>query len=560
MSTIRQKHTTETIKSRLSEIKDFSLVEDFQYKNQYQKIVLKHLTCGIVFSSSIQNFLNLGSRCPNKECILKRIKETNIKKYGVENVFQNKEIQEKSRNINIQKYGVEHPQQNKKIRQKGIDTTLLKYGVNNVLKLKENRDKCKQANLKNIEQIKNKRKQTFLKKYGVESFPLSSLFLEKTKQTNLKRYGVEWCQQNLKINNKTSTTRKENYYNNTILCLEQKHNIKPLFLIENYEGIKGKILKFQCINCEFIFEQRIDSTKPIPRCHKCLPINKSKLELEIIQFIKNYFPDVQNNKKFGRIELDIFISTLNIGFEFDGIYWHSENAGNKDKVYHVEKNLYFSKQGITIFHIWENEWNKKQDIVKSIILNKIGKTPNKIYARKLHVTSIDNKTATSFFEANHMQGKCQSSVNIGLIDENNILYSCISFSKSRFNKKYEWEITRFSSLLNCSVVGGFSKLMSFFIKTYSPKSIITYADKRYSNGELYSKNGFTYIGDSKPNYFYTKDYTTLENRIGYQKHKLHSLLDVYDTSLTEWENMKHNGFDRIWDVGNMVFEWREKLV
>ena len=44
-------------------------------------------------------------------------------------------------------------------------------------------------------------------------------------------------------------------------------------------------------------------------------------------------------------------------------------------------------------------------------------------------------------------------------------------------------------------------------------------------------------------------------RIKYQKHKLPRLLNNFDPDLTEWENMKNNGFDRIWDCGNDVWVW-----
>jgi hypothetical protein len=46
----------------------------------------------------------------------------------------------------------------------------------------------------------------------------------------------------------------------------------------------------------------------------------------------------------------------------------------------------------------------------------------------------------------------------------------------------------------------------------------------------------------------------LESRIKYQKHKLKDVLSIFDGEKTEYENMKNNGFRRIYDCGNMVFE------
>jgi hypothetical protein len=128
--------------------------------------------------------------------------------------------------------------------------------------------------------------------------------------------------------------------------------------------------------------------------------------------------------------------------------------------------------------------------------------------------------------------------------------------KPLYNKKYEWEIIRFCNKLNTSVVGGFSKLLKYF-KNEHNGSIITYADKRHSNGNLYKNNGFEELHDSKPNYFYVKK-RDIFSREKFQKHKLKDLFENFNPDLTEWENMQLNNYDRIWDCGNKVFELRQK--
>jgi hypothetical protein len=46
--------------------------------------------------------------------------------------------------------------------------------------------------------------------------------------------------------------------------------------------------------------------------------------------------------------------------------------------------------------------------------------------------------------------------------------------------------------------------------------------------------------------------------MGFQKHKLHDKLDSYNTMLSENDNMKINGYNRVWDCGNMVYGWNRK--
>ena len=130
----------------------------------------------------------------------------------------------------------------------------------------------------------------------------------------------------------------------------------------------------------------------------------------------------------------------------------------------------------------------------------------------------------------------------------------MSFGKNRFSSEVEWELLRFVSKKYISVVGGASKLFKHFVNNYSNGlGIVSYSDRRYSQGNMYSKLGFKFSHNSQPNYFYFKNSLHLESRQKYMKHKLSNLLEVFDESLTEVENMKNNGFNRIWDCGNSVW-------
>ncbi|MBR4316253.1 MAG: hypothetical protein IKP65_04695 [Alphaproteobacteria bacterium] len=94
-----------------------------------------------------------------------------------------------------------------------------------------------------------------------------------------------------------------------------------------------------------------------------------------------------------------------------------------------------------------------------------------------------------------MQGKDNSSIKLGLFHENELV-SVMTFGKPRFNKNYQYELIRFASKLGYQIIGGASKLLTCFINQYHPESIISYADRRYSNGELYEAIGFELIGKS----------------------------------------------------------------
>jgi hypothetical protein len=92
---------------------------------------------------------------------------------------------------------------------------------------------------------------------------------------------------------------------------------------------------------------------------------------------------------------------------------------------------------------------------------------------------------------------------------------------------------RFCNKKYVTVIGGASKLLSYFIKNYNPNEITSFADKRYSNGNLYEKIGFTKNLETNANYFYFKRLNEVYHRLSFQKHKLKHKLKNFDETLTE---------------------------
>ena len=93
--------------------------------------------------------------------------------------------------------------------------------------------------------------------------------------------------------------------------------------------------------------------------------------------------------------------------------------------------------------------------------------------------------------------------------------------------------------------------MKYFIKTYKPKEIISYADRRWSQGNLYKKLGFTFVHNSKPNYFYIIN-KTRKHRFSYRKDIL--IKEGFDTNKSEREIMNERKIHRIYDCGNKKYQ------
>jgi hypothetical protein len=102
-----------------------------------------------------------------------------------------------------------------------------------------------------------------------------------------------------------------------------------------------------------------------------------------------------------------------------------------------------------------------------------------------------------------------------------------------------------------TVIGGFTKLLRYFIKKYNPIKITTYADFSISNGNVYLKNGFSFIKNTNPNYHYFLNNKRI-NRFNFTKQKL--VKKGHDKNKTEKEIMFEIGYLRLYDCGSMKFE------
>lgn len=477
----------------------------------------------------------------------------NLKKYGVENVMQNEDHKKKFKESMIKKYGVAHALQNKDLRKKATKSLIDGGGVG-------------ASNVK----TKEKMKATNIKKYGVANTGGIPSFIEKRQNTMEEKYGFRHALQNPQSQKKRRKTCNERFGADHHMQSDEfvkkmkfdfiqnkldkiLFRVKPLFDPTDYSHVSNS-MRWECVTCGHQFEDHLNNGQ-IPRCLECFPlINKgfSKVEQELVEILQSDFELETNDRKIlnGK-ELDILIPSENVAIEFNGIYWHSELFG-KNKKYHLDKTVKCSEKGIQLIHVFETEWMEQQEIILSIIRSKLGKFEKRIFARKCTIETISRKEKKIFLEENHLQGNDKSSKLLGLYFDGELV-SVMTFGKPRFNKNYEYELVRFANKMGYQVIGGASKLLKHFIKFYNPKSIITYADKRFSDGTFYEKIGFEKLKDSQPSYWYFKGTSGLSNRTNWQKKMLETKLDDFNPDLTEWENMQLNGFNRIWDCGNYVF-------
>lgn len=454
---------------------------------------------------------------------------------------------DKIKSTNNRKYGKDYGLSSQDIILKRNKTVKNKYGVDNVSQLEE---------------VSRKKKRTCLKNYGVEWILMDSVI---RKNGMIEKYGVDNNTKRTEIREKYSKERKEQFYDSLFSTNRLKGKIVPLFSKEEYTGI-GSDYKFKCIKCSHEFLDKLEDGD-IPRCKVCYPVKGSSLfEKEVTEYIKKILPDekvVENDKSvLNGKELDIYIPTKNVAIECNGLYWHGELNGDKKKYYHLNKTINCEKVNIHLIHIFEDEWIDNEEIVKSKlshILN-VSNNNDKCYARCCEIREITIKDKNIFLHKHHIQGEDFSNIKLGAYHKNELV-AVMTFGKPRIamgHKTYidgQYELIRFATSRNVTGIG--SKLLSHFIKKYKPIKILSYADRRWTkmHNNIYEKLGFTKVSDGTPNYWYVpKKSIKRLYRYKFRKQMLHTVLDNFNPSLSEWENMKNHGYDRIWDCGSIKFE------
>ncbi len=275
---------------------------------------------------------------------------------------------------------------------------------------------------------------------------------------------------------------------------------------------------------------------------------RSQGELSVVNFIKTFYDGeiLTNKRKMFGTEIDIYIPEFNFGIEYNGCYWHSDNF----KKTHYTKFKMMEERGDYLLQFFDFEWEDKRirGILESKIKLKMQTNNERIFARKCIIKDVNSKEARKFLDMNHLQGFVKSSIKKGLYYKDELV-SIMTFGKSRYADEYE--LLRFCNKKNTIITGGASKLF----KDAGILDIISFSDNFYSNGNLYKQLGFNKVSDSQGFFYLNIKDKTRVNRMSFQKHKLNDIFDNFDSKFTAEQNIKNNGYFKIYDAKQTKWEY-----
>lgn len=334
------------------------------------------------------------------------------------------------------------------------------------------------------------------------------------------------------------------------------HNSKYNYSKVNYVNNRTKI----CITCSKHgdFWQTPDNHLNGHGCPKC-GATLSHGEETILKLLSKLQPQQRNRTILNGKEIDIYIPSLKLGVEYNGLYWHSE-ANGKNKNYHINKLNNCKKQGVNLIQIFEDEWINHRVPCEQILINTCHlNTIFDICTDKYKMYDIkDTQKVNNFLNTYSLYGEATFNKCVGMIYDNHIV-GVITLKKR--HKEDKWILNRFATINNVNRELIFHNLFEYFITTNSINEIKIIVNKRWEPNQfnnIYIKCGFKLTKETKPICSYFN--CSISNCKRFSKNSVKKLLKFkygkHSIITSKSKHIKELGFHKIWDCGLAIYTFR----
>ena len=267
---------------------------------------------------------------------------------------------------------------------------------------------------------------------------------------------------------------------------------------------------------------------------------------KLAQLVKGFGNEVSVATTVNDTFFDVLVPDLNVGVVFDSV---SEDFYSTpvDTLQQVSRSA--QKSGLTCIHVFDwDDWDK--------IVALAAPRTTRIGARKCGIVKVvDQKVANKFIRENHVQGQARGAVLTLGLEHDNELVMCMSFGRSRYNRKYTYELLRLCSKRGVEVVGGASKLFKFATNQMELDSIVSYCDLAKFSGDVYEKMGMTLVNRSAPNVVWSRENKHVTSNLLRQRGYDQLFNTNYGKGTDNEILMLLNGWVPVCDCGQGVYEY-----
>ncbi len=266
-------------------------------------------------------------------------------------------------------------------------------------------------------------------------------------------------------------------------------------------------------------------------------------------------PEMRTRSIISPQEIDIYVPEKKLAIEVCGLYYHSSLF--KPDRFHYDKLLACEKLGLKLVTIFEDEVYDRPAVISSRLRNMLGLSPKGKGARKLAIRIVSREMANRFLDIHHIQGGSKANLFCYGAFDGEVLVAVMAFKPSwraRSKDAAPMELSRFATD-GLTYAGLASRMFSAFVHDHNPNRVITYADRRWSEGHLYTQMGFEETKRSLPSYTYWRNGTTARlDKTKFRRQKIEGLVES-GADKTEREIMTELKYHRIYDCGSIRFDW-----
>lgn len=554
------------------------------HKHQLPKCEVDSCYEFVKVKSGNKGFSHICSEKCRRELAYKKSKETMNERYGVDTPLNVDGAKEKYKATSIKNYGTEHPMLSEEYMKEYAARNIEKHGVKSTL---------------SIPSVRKKATKTMIERFGVDNAMKNPEIVQKQIEITKQRFGIETDGHHLS---------NPEYYTRTIVAGMQRKYGERHYMINATDSVKNRRRDYvrglpddKKEEIHLKRKETIASKKKDPDRYLEL-VNISKEEINrryqelgafgcadyygvayqtFYEYLKKFNIELTNDNRTSKeeklltsyirelgfdviendrtilngLELDIFIPEKKIAIEYNGVHWHSTQF-IQDRNYHLKKYEMCCEKGVRLVSLFCDEFRRNPEIIKTKIASLLGVSPRKrVPARKTQVFIPKVSDVTTFYQKYHIQQSTAATHHLGL-EYDGTMVACMSFYARPSQGEGHYELVRFAT--SCDVVGGFSKLLKAFIRRMEPTKITSFADLRISDGNVYFKNGFNYVSQTKPNYYYVKNGKRYRKN-GFKRKNIENYFysgkfEFFDPELSESKNMEMNGYHQIFDIGLLKFE------
>ncbi len=207
-------------------------------------------------------------------------------------------------------------------------------------------------------------------------------------------------------------------------------------------------------------------------------------------------------------------------------------------------SIFFLNKGMNLIHLFEDQLLNNQKLIKDRFASLLNHNET-VFARSCKIERIQKDVYDEFIIQNHLMDAANSRFKYGIFLKAELM-GVMGISAGRWmtqegEKRKSFEIIRFATKSNYTIVGGFTKFLKHIKNELEVDEFMTYLDLDWAIHGVYQKNHFVFKSYTKPMKFYI-------HKKSFNRYNEKQILEITD--------YKESDYFSIYNSGNMKLVYK----